>query len=391
VIEIASTGKECFGAEVDFLLASIRTAAGLNEAMTIQACSENSIEWPSLLARANNHGLAPLLHRYLDNFAHQNNAPQNIRQTLLHDFRINGVLTLSMSNELCRIHSRFKKAGIPLVPIKGPTFGKYVYGNSCFRPFCDLDFLIKKQHVMQAKAIFLADGFQPQYPLDRKQEIALLRHECEYPFYHHGKDLLAEIHWKLVPEYGSFGFSSDEIWEHLIPFEFFGLQMMIPSPEYMLLILIIHNGGKHQWERLLWILDIAQLIQSCKQMHWTEVMGIAAQKGMSRALGLGLYMAHDLFAVELPQSILAGIHEDKRIKILAGKVYQRLFAHPQSPPSKLEHLRFSLEMRNRPMDKFRYCLSQFTMSDIEDRRRVNLPEPLTPVYGLMRLARWLTN
>jgi hypothetical protein len=303
--------------------------------------------------------------------------------------RSNAIATLASNSELCRIHKKLQDEHIALVPFKGPIFGEYAYGNSCLRPFCDLDFLINKQDFARAKTLLLAEGYQAEFHLDRNQEAAHLRFEPEYCFNHTGKNIRVELHWSIVRSYASFGLSAEEVWDHLVPFEFFNRQIMIPSPEYMLLILVVHHGGKHQWERLGWILDVAQLIASCKQLDWERVTSIAARKGMSRALGLGLYLARDLLSLELPQSVSARVQADSAIRSLAAHISTRLFANGGSPPAKLDHLMFSLKVRERIVDKMKYCFAQLATSDHEDRERLCLPEPFSPLYGFMRLARWL--
>jgi hypothetical protein len=317
--------------------------------------------------------------------------PSHFLETLIELYRSNAIFSLKMSRELDRICKQFQDEQVTIVPFKGPIFGEFAYGDLCLRPFCDLDFLVNKQDIARAKALLLADGYELEFDIDRTRETAFLRQECEYTFINHRKQISVDLHWGIVRNYASFGLSVDEILKHLIPFEFFGRQIMIPSPEYTLLILILHNGGKHQWEGLLGIFDVAQLISSRKDLDWDKVINIAAEKGMSRALHLGLYLAQDLLSVELPASVSRRMQDDSTIKSVAAQISTRLFASAESPPTKLEHLLFSLNTRARAVDKIRYCLAQLVTSDHEDRNHFALPQALVPIYGLLRLARWLRN
>jgi hypothetical protein len=343
------------------------------------------LDWASFQDISGRHGLAPIVHRYFGICPNASSVPAPIRQKFLNGYRENVRRTLLLSKELYRIHKKFTDHRIDIVPFKGPILGQLAYDDLCLRPFCDIDLLIKKSDVIRAKMLLLEDGYLPEFNLDSRGETALLETGCEYCFIHPKNRKMVELHWKIVPDYASFGLSTDDIWKNIVPIEFFGRRMMAPSPEYMFLITLVHNGGKHQWENLLWVQDIAQLIRM--KLDWKTI--ILEHKGIQRNLNLGLFMAQDLFSVELPEEVAGQIQSDRKTRAFASEVYSKLFNKTEIASGRLEHLRFSLKIRDNPWDKIRYCWAQLAMSDIEDRRLINLPKPLSALYSIMRAARWL--
>jgi hypothetical protein len=374
-------------------LLRICAVAGVDEAGVRETggAGRGPADWGSQLELAKRHGTVPLLKQYLDAPARRESVPPAVASSLSALCRGNAIRTLRLGTELCRIHARFEEHGISVVPYKGPTFGEYAYGDACLRPFFDLDLLIHEKDLDRAATLLLADGYKAEFEFDAKRAAALLRQDCERSFYHARRDTLVELHWGIVPRYASFGLSGEEVLAHVVPFEFFGRRMMIPTPEYMLLILAVHHGGKHQWASLGSIVDVARLIRSSPGLDWDGLTRLAARKRMSRALRLGLFLAQDLLGVELPAAVGAWIRQDHPVTKMAADVYQRLFADGEGPRGKLDHLAFSLNLRDGVADRVSYCLAQLATSDLTDRQRLKLPRPLEPLAGVMRFGRWLAS
>jgi len=67
-------------------------------------------------------------------------------------------------------------------------------------------------------------------------------------------------------------------------------------------MLCVH-GTKHFWDRLAWIVDVAELI-TAQPVDWEESLQIAAGMKSTRVLLLGLYLAHEWLGAALPQPVL---------------------------------------------------------------------------------------
>lgn len=62
------------------------------------------------------------------------------------------------------------------------------------------------------------------------------------------------------------------------------------------------HGAKHFWERLNWLLDVAELTAG-QPVDWHLTIRIAAKLKSTRLLLLGLYLAHELMDAPLPQIV----------------------------------------------------------------------------------------
>ena len=90
----------------------------------------------------------------------------------------------------------------------------------------------------------------------------------------------------------------------------------------MLLVLCIHASG-HYWDRLSWICDVSELIQS-EDIDWEYILKKADELGIKRLLLINLFLAVDLFDLNLPNDILKHL-ESKIIQNLVFKVKKRIF------------------------------------------------------------------
>jgi hypothetical protein len=148
------------------------------------------------------------------------------------------------------------------VPYKGPVLATSVYGNLALRQFVDLDLMIHRHDVLEAKEVLASLGYRPQYQLTRAQEAALLASQCEYAFTHEDGESTVELRWEIT-EHFSFPLDTERLWERLEQVPLGGDNVPTLSPEDTLLILCAH-GAKHLWERLGWICDVAELVHNHK-------------------------------------------------------------------------------------------------------------------------------
>ena len=156
------------------------------------------------------------------------------------------------------------------------------------------------------------------------------------------------------------------------------------SQENLLLFLCVH-GGKHGWERLGWICDIAELIRIRNEMNWRTVMDQARALKSERMLLLGLYLASDLLEAPLPEEIRARVHSDPAVRSLATQVGERLFR--EVLPGVFESWRFQVRIRDRLWDGCRYCFGLVMTPTGLELTLIPLPALLFPLYYVLRPMR----
>jgi hypothetical protein len=369
--------------ENDLLLCCGTTLNTPGKVSRIRRLAQGGIDWSYLIRAARRHGVMPLLYWNLKEI-HFKTVPEGVLKELCNDYRINMIRNLFLSGKLFNLLDLFQSNGISVIPYKGPTLSALAYGDICLRQFGDLDFMIRRDDVLRAKELLLSEGYRPEYVLPPDQELAYLQHECEYNFFDGHRNILVELHWDILQKYFSCHFDVNKLWDDLKAVSLLSRQVMTVSPEQLLLILCLHNGGKHQWGTLEWICDIAQLIGVRKDLNWERILDNAFRSGIERILFLGLYLAKDMLGADIPSEINKRLMNDKVIPSLAKEVRKRIFTETEDIPGEAERSVFYLRMRENVKDKMQYCFRRLFTSTKTDWSLLRLPAPLFPLYRFLR-------
>lgn len=366
--------------EDDLLLACARTQPDAATADHIRALSAGPLDWPALLQVAERHGVLPLLYWNL-NAAAPEAVPAELREPLRARFQENARINLFLTGELHRVLGLCAQHGIPAIPYKGPVLTASIYGNLALRHFNDLDILVRRDDVLRARDLLVAQGFHPEVRLTPAQEPAFLLYDREY---HLRNDVLSlELHWETAAQYFSWRPGMDSAWGRLQHTTLGGLRVVTLAPEDLLLTLCAH-GAMHVWEQLKWVCDIAELLRARPSLDWDIVLGEARRLHSTRILWLGLALAHDLLDAPLPGNVLSAIRADPGAAPLAAEVRRRLFAPAPPPLRKRQEYWFYLRARERLRDRIAYAARLALRPNALDCRLLSLPRPLFFVYYLLR-------
>ncbi|HEV3467739.1 MAG TPA: nucleotidyltransferase family protein [Pyrinomonadaceae bacterium] len=368
------------------LLLCARTRADAEAGEEIRRLVAGGPDWDYLYRLARRHAVLPLIYRRLRAAASNEMPPAQLRR-LGDDFRANTARALYLTAELERVVSLFEAEGVPVIPYKGPALAAFAYGDLALRRYVDLDILVRKEDLPRAKGLLAARGFRPAWRLTPAQERVLLRSQHNFPFEREEGRLVVELHWELAaPRYAA---PRDEtVWSRLVPVKLAGREVKCLGPEDLLLSLCVH-GTKHLWERLAWICDVAELLNSQPDLDWASVCERARAAGTERMLLLGLRLARGLLEAPLPDEIERLAEAEPSLGRLAETVTARLFEGPgQGPPGLLSSISFNLLARRGLAERVRYFGFIFTPTD-GDLAVLTLPRPLSFVYYLLRPFRLL--
>jgi SAM-dependent methyltransferase len=371
--------------ELELVLCASRAKSPVNEDRIRTLLHEN-LNWSEVLASAHQHKLGPLLDerlRALDGTL----LPQDQKQRLALLARDLAKNNLAYMGEMLWLCGTFDAAGIPAVPFKGPALGWLAYPNFAQRTCVDLDFVLPQRYIPQAMSLLEALGYSPQFDAIEAQAGERGPAPGQYPFVSSGKRIFVELHTQRTLRYFSSPLNLDEMNSRLIRFEIGGRKISSFSVEDQLVMLSVH-GAKHFWERLAWIVDIAQLI-SIRQVNWPLLFEIAEKMQSTRLLLLGLYLAHEVVGASLPPFVLDRLGSDKRVQWLTGKVIEQ-YAGTLDPNRGVGPRAL---FRFRSSDRFWPGLRQLlrlSMSPTEsDRQTMHLPGFLSPFYTIVRPFRLL--
>ena len=287
---------------------------------------EDSLDWEDILRLAAHHGVSSFLFNHLSAVPRADGALSEVlnrlRAGLFGDIQFRMFLTRELLN-LCQ---QFQTQGIPLLAYKGPALSFFLYQDVTFRPFSDLDILVRKKDFQKAAGLLRQMGYH--FPLDRltpKRRRAALRCERSYTMSRliEGKRVIAELHWDIMPACFFLPVNTEDFWKRIQPIEIHGTRIFIHGVEDLLLTLCAH-GCKDGWSRLWWLTDIAELIRAHPEIRWPQVMERAKTLGAQRILGLGLFLAHHLLRVNLLDRVLQKIASDREIPPMTEKVKECL-------------------------------------------------------------------
>ena len=76
------------------------------------------------------------------------------------------------------------------------------------------------------------------------------------------------------------------------------------------MVLLCIHGTKHEWRRIGWIADIAELLRANPRIAWDDVLAFAAEAGVSRMVRLGVLLATDAGAVRIRRVLKSMIDGD---------------------------------------------------------------------------------
>ena len=352
---------------MQILLCCARTRLKTGDSDRLHALLQHDLDWNTVLRLAGHHRLLPLLNRYLD-AAPPGTVPPPVLSALRASGHAGRLREHLLTEELLSLLALLAAQGIPALPYKGPAFAGQIYGDTALRPCSDLDLLVPPEAVLRVKELLLARGYLSQQRFaDAAEEAAHLRTDCEYNFSRPGDRLLVEIHWRFRPQSFPLPLDVETLWERRQTGLLGGVSVPVLALDDTLLLLCIH-GAKHCWERLLWVCDIAEIVQTDPGLPWERIAAQAERLGCRRVLLLGLLLARDLLDAPVPDAVLQDI--PTLVRRLAAQVGKALSEPETTSSSALARSLFHIGVRERLGDQVPYVRDRIRRETNQIRQRV---------------------
>jgi hypothetical protein len=319
-----------------------------------------SLDWPKLLALANEQGLLPLLIHRLSH-AEPGVVPPDVEQTLKTRFREQILFDLRMLAEMYSIVDRFRAQGVPAMVTKGPALAQRCYGFSFARQYTDLDFVLRDRDVLRATEAMISLGYDAKVP---PNAIRAKKPAGEYAFTHLTTKLLVELHTEKTFRYYPRPLNVEELLTRKAVVRFGEQEVPALSVEDELLLISIH-GAKHFWERLLWIADVASLITH-NMIDWNRVATIVREVDAQRILRMSLLLAKNVACATLPGPVQIDAESDAGAVRMARQIAERLPRVDEQPMSLFRRAFFRINMRGGGFPGVVYLLRQSFSPTEED-------------------------
>ncbi|PWJ58240.1 putative nucleotidyltransferase-like protein [Dyadobacter jejuensis] len=198
----------------------------------------------------------------------------------------------------------FEKEGLQVFLMKGALWAWMLYEKPSLREFGDIDYFFQKKDITQGLAVLARHGYHAddyrQFLLADAHVAALyFKEDYQLPLVP-GPDALIqslEVQWNTTYPRFAFSFGYDELMARPMAFDVpgGGQQIMVPSKEHQLLMMVIHHAGVEQWDKLKYMADFVRMLRKFgPEMDWDYIGNKARQKGFYRLLLESLGLAEEL-------------------------------------------------------------------------------------------------
>ncbi len=379
--------------EIETLLLCGRCRFSATEAAVLRALLAAPLDWRFILNEASRHGVLGLIFASLNRLDSLALLPEAPREALKSAVRANMSRNLGLTTELIQILKALEQAGIPAIPCKGPVVAVAAYGDVSFRSFCDLDILVREQHLPRAREVLSARGYRSRIPFHPQQERAYMKNECALQMRDEGRGFIVELHWRFTERNASVALPVDSFWDRASSLRLAGTTVATLCPEDLVLYLCVH-GAKHRWERLEWITCLSEILRMNPDLDWGALFQRSAQCRIVRLVDLGLNLAHCLLDTQLPPAIEERLRRDPHVLSLTQSIRAGLFSAPEDTPhyqQRATRYLFMLQSREHWFDRFRILLfSAIRPPHPQASEWINLPPRLAFLHHVFRPVRLLS-
>jgi len=221
--------------------------------------------------------------------------------------QLNQIITLKTIVEL------FDANNIEFLIFKGVPLCKLLYNNLEARYSRDIDVLVKPNRVKEVYDLFLANGFSisvDNYNVSEENWGLFISEFDQATFRHDAFKVQIEIHWKLFRDESYFTPSEKLLWSESQIVETNGVQIPVPSNEVHAIYVALH-GAQHQWDSLVWVLDMYYFQDVLTNEELERSISIAKKYNVLETYVLGFYIAKLVFGLQLKPLLLE--HLNKKV------------------------------------------------------------------------------
>jgi hypothetical protein len=144
--------------EDEVLLAAAHPMPSARRAARLVRLLERPVDWSAVIPRADRHGVAALVYENLRALPVAP-VPTDVWETLSARARTCVASNLRLRYELDRLLAAFSRAGVPVMPLKGPVLADQLYPAPLLRHSSDLDVLVQPHDRAVAQRVVEGLGY----------------------------------------------------------------------------------------------------------------------------------------------------------------------------------------------------------------------------------------
>lgn len=281
------------------LLDCLSSAPDAASAARLASCSAS--DWQAIVQASLRHGVTPLLYRRLQARAPGTALPASALATLRGVYLQSAAANVRLYHELGKLLGALRQAGIPVIALKGAHLAELVYANIALRPMSDVDLLVREGDLQLAARTLAAAGYA-------SDSASVVRQAHLPPFCKPG-EASVEVHWTITLPTDPFRIDVDGLWDRARPARIAGVDLLVLSPEDLLLHVCLHAAFLHHFEGgLRPFCDISALLSRFgPELDWGAVGLRARQWGARNCVYLTLRLARGLVRASVPDVVLSAL------------------------------------------------------------------------------------
>lgn len=345
-----------------------------------------------LVLAAKQHGLAALLYAALaDVDTADLDAPfQDLRDTFLRS-RMAARLAYDALGGLLE---SFAERKIAVLVLKGAALSPLLYPEPGLRTFGDIDLLIHRNDIAAAQRILEGQGFRI---LSDRHEGFSEQFLKSLNYVHVERiGLAVELHWHLfVPVYYRRRLAPEVFWENPISCGPGTRNMFTLAPMPQLLYLCAHARLNHARLRLIWLYDIARLLERYGGViDWDEFVRAAQALELAPAAAQILEGSAEWWGTVVPDEPLARLRRTE--SRTAARVVYALVTSPLPEARVLTDIFYQTGVRNKLMYAVQMLLPSrvYMQSRYPDDPAARLPlryiQRVWRITGMVARSVWVT-
>jgi len=261
-------------------------------------------DWVEVLDLAGAHRMSSLVFYHVARLGLLNAMPGSVGEGLRQAYCQTWLQNRRMQSVLGKVLDRLASEGIPTMALKGLALAGRYYGNIALRPMVDIDLLVPRAEVSRVCRILRQFGYAPSSGSGRPSGFNAQTHAV-LDYLRAGSPQI-EVHWELFNHavYRS-GLPAETAWQRAEEIELCGQPVRYLAPADELRYLSVHYAAEHHLARLIWGVDIAELVRGLPaSWDWDGFVRETIAAHQATPVAKALTECQARFALALPPGML---------------------------------------------------------------------------------------
>ena len=380
-----------------FLLDCLKHFLKVEPRDSFERVNPSTLELSTFKRITRNHSLLPIVYTVISRVAESSRKAEwvTLKESLAPLYQRMLQRNMRLCAETVHLIQAFQAEGIRALPLKGTTLSLQLYGGIGYRQAGDIDLLVEPAMADRAIAVMQDINYEWQEakPWNNSQKQLYIRQNGEISLSSREPKISVDLHFRWSRNKYLFGLPFEQAWEASTPLMVTpSASLNVLSLEHQLLYLTAH-GAKHKWSRLLWLLDVAVLIQKIQTLNLNDLGTLVHDEQLQRPLGQACRLMNHLLAMDIPGEFqpLCNARFVPWLTTIATQQLQASAPPPSTPGAERPPLAVSsvvqsqrYEMRLKPQLAYKISSWKRLVITSKDWEILTLPESLWFLYVILR-------